>query len=123
LLAAGQDEAGLAALRDVATELSGLGASGDAERVVRLLRGQGVRVPRLWRHGRRGYGSELSPREVEVVRLLVTGRTTAQIAEELCRSPNTVSTQLHSAMRKLDVSSRAALAARAVEAGFVATPS
>jgi DNA-binding CsgD family transcriptional regulator/tetratricopeptide (TPR) repeat protein len=120
LLAAGQHEAGQAVLQDVFRELSALGASGDAERVVRLLRGQGVRVPRLWRHGRRGYGSELSPREREVVRLLVAGHTTQQIATELCRSPNTVSTQLHSAMRKLNVSSRAALAARAVEDGVLA---
>jgi DNA-binding CsgD family transcriptional regulator/tetratricopeptide (TPR) repeat protein len=119
LLAAGRPEAGLAVLRDVFTDLASLGAGGDAERVVRLLRSQGVHVPRLWRHGRRGYGSQLSPREVEVVRLLVAGHTTRQIARELCRSPNTVSTQLNSAMRKLNVSSRAALAVRAVETGLM----
>jgi DNA-binding CsgD family transcriptional regulator/tetratricopeptide (TPR) repeat protein len=120
LLAAGQSDAGVAVLRDVFRELSGLGASGDAERVVRLLRGQGVHVPRLWRHGRSGYGSQLSPREIEVVRLVVVGQTTREIAQELCRSPKTVGTQLQSAMRKLNVPSRAALAARAVEAGIAA---
>ncbi len=120
LLAAGQANAGLSMLQEVFRELSDLGASGDAERVVRLLRGQGVRVPRLWRHGRRGYGSQLSPRETEVVRLVISGRTTREIAEELCRSPNTVRMQLKSAMRKLNVPSRSALAARAVEAGLAA---
>ena len=120
LLAVGQADTGLAVLRDIFQDLSSLGAGGDAERVVRVLRSRGVHVPRLWRHGRRGYGSQLSPREIEVVQLLVAGCTTRQIARELCRSPNTVDMHLKSAMRKLNVPSRAALAARVVEVGLAA---
>lgn len=112
LIAAGQIEAGLAVLREVFRELADLGADGDAERVVRLLRGRGERVPRLWRHGRNGYGNQLSPREIEVVRLVVAGHTNQEIANQLCRSVSTVRTQLSSAMRKVGASSRAGLAAR-----------
>jgi DNA-binding CsgD family transcriptional regulator/tetratricopeptide (TPR) repeat protein len=119
LLAAGQPQAGLSVLGRVFRGLSELGASGDAERVVRLLRSHGVHVPRLWRHGRRGYGSELSPREAEVVRLVVAGHSTQEISRQLCRSANTVRTQVRSAMRKLNAPSRTALAARAIAVGLV----
>jgi DNA-binding CsgD family transcriptional regulator len=72
-----------------------------------------ARVTRdVWRGGRRGYGDELSPREREVVRLVLCGLTNRQIAEQLSRSPNTVAAQLKSAMRKRGVTSRTALAVR-----------
>lgn len=119
LLATGRVEAGLALLTEVGAGLDALGASGDAERVTRALRGHGLRVPRPWRRGRQGYGQHLSPRELEVVRLVTAGRTNRQIAEQLSRSPYTVATQLKSAMRKLGVSSRTALAVAAVEARVV----
>ncbi len=115
LLAAGRDDEGLAVLGDVFRGLSGLGAPGDAGRVMRTLNEHGVLVRRPWRGGSRGYGDQLSPRELEVVRLVVEGRTNREIAQALCRSANTVSMQLKSAMRKLGVSSRTALAVRAVE--------
>ena len=53
-----------------------------------------------------------------MVRLLLGGRTNRQIAEALFLSPKTVACHVNSAMRKLGVSSRAALAVRAVEVGF-----
>jgi DNA-binding CsgD family transcriptional regulator/tetratricopeptide (TPR) repeat protein len=119
LLAAGRQEAaGLALLAEAERELSGLGAAGDADRVARVLRARGLAVPRIWRGGPRGYGNELSPRELDVVRLVLTGRTNREIAEALCRSRPTVATQLTSAMRKLGVSSRAALAVSAITAGI-----
>jgi DNA-binding CsgD family transcriptional regulator len=118
LAAAGQVEAGLAELHGVFRELADLGADGDAERVVRVLRGHGVHVPRLWRHGRHGYGDQLSPRENEVVRLVADGHTNEEIARELCRSVSTVRTQLRSAMRKLGTSSRTALAAHVAVGGL-----
>ncbi|MEQ4301377.1 AAA family ATPase [Plantactinospora sp. B6F1] len=109
LLASGREADGLDLLRRVAEGLSTLGASGDANRVVRRLREHGVSIRP---NRRRGYGDQLSPRELDVVRLVVTGRTNREIGLELHRSPRTVSTQLYSAMRKLRVSSRTELAVR-----------
>ncbi|PWB30889.1 DNA-binding response regulator [Pseudomonas sp. SDI] len=51
----------------------------------------------------------LSPRELEVVRLLARGQTVSEIAAQLNRSTKTVSTQKVNAMRKLGVSNDAAL--------------
>jgi DNA-binding CsgD family transcriptional regulator len=116
LLADGQRDAGLAAAGEAFRELTGLGARPQADRVAALLREHGAGVPRVWRGGRRGYGQQLSPRETDVVRLLAAGQTRRQIAETLFRSPKTVDEQLRSAMRKLGVTSRTALAAIAVEA-------
>ena len=47
--------------------------------------------------------STLSPREVEVLRLVVSGSSVGDIARQLDRSVKTVSTQKVSAMRKLEV--------------------
>jgi DNA-binding NarL/FixJ family response regulator len=49
----------------------------------------------------------LSPQERRVFRLLITGRTYAEIAQELIVSLNTVKTQVSSIYRKLGVSRRA----------------
>jgi DNA-binding CsgD family transcriptional regulator/tetratricopeptide (TPR) repeat protein len=118
-IAAGDTEPGLALLSEVWQGLSDLGAAGDADRVARRLRRHGVEVRRPWRGGRRGYGSQPSPRELEVVRLVLAGKTNREIAELLSKSPRTVAGQLGSVMRKLGVSSRTELAVRVVEAGLV----
>ena len=117
LLAAGQRDAALALLCEARHELVTLGAQGDVDRVVSTLRQHGV-IRRGWRGGRPGYGDQLSPRELEVVRQVVAGRTSREIGQALCRSPKTVDTQLKSAMRKLGTSSRTALAVRAAELGI-----
>lgn len=114
-----QADTGLALLSEVFEGLSDLGAHGDADRVARDLRAYGVQVRRR-SLGRPGYGDELSPSELAVVRLLMTGRTNRQIAERLSLSPKTVGHQLDSARRKLRAPSRTALAVAAVEAGIVA---
>jgi len=119
LLADGSREPGLALLGEVLGGLDRLGAVGDAARVARGLRKLGVAVARPWRGGPRGYGDRLSPRELDVVRLVIAGRTNPQIAGALHRSRNTVATQLKSAMRKLDVSSRTALAMTAADTGIL----
>jgi DNA-binding NarL/FixJ family response regulator len=95
--------------------LDTLGASGDARRVAVTLREHGM----MGRRGRRGYGDELSPRELEVVRLLVAGSPVREIAETLFLSPKTVNCHLESARRKLNVPSRIALAVAAAETGIV----
>jgi DNA-binding CsgD family transcriptional regulator/tetratricopeptide (TPR) repeat protein len=118
-IAAGETGPGLALLSEVWRGLSELGADGDADRVARQLRRHGMEVRQPWRGGRRGYGSQPSPRELEVVRLVLAGKTNREIAELLSKSPRTVAGQLGSVMRKLGVSSRTELAVRAVEAGLL----
>lgn len=117
-LAAGEADNGLRMLTAVCEGFAGLGARGDAGRVARLLRanGVGVRAPRG--RGRPGYGDRLSPRELEVVGLVAGGRTNRQIADALVVSTQTVASHIHSAMRKLQVTSRTALAVSAVERGI-----
>ena len=79
---------------------------------------EGRRAARGPRHGgRRGYGERLSPREMEVVRLMLDGMTNRQIAEKLSKSPETVAAQLKSAMRKYGVTSRTALAVSLTQEG------
>ena len=82
----------------------GLGATRDAARCRHQLRGAGSGKPS--RRGRRGYGDELSPREVEVARLLAGGHTNREIAEILFLSPRTVEQHAARVLRKLGVSSR-----------------
>ena len=60
----------------------------------------------------------LSPREVEVLGLVVEGLTSAQIAKELFLSPRTVETHLTSIYQKLGVNSRAAATRFALEHGL-----
>ena len=117
LLACGHLPDGLALLEQVRAAYAALGAGGDALRVTAVLRTHGVAAgpPRT---GRRGYGNRLSPRELEVAGLVIGGRTNREIGEVLFLSPRTVARHLDSAMRKLGVSSRTALAVRLVELGL-----
>lgn len=59
----------------------------------------------------------LSRREREVLGLLAQGKTNKEIAEALCITPNTVKRHLKSIFAKLDVHTRAAAVAKAVEGG------
>ena len=119
LLAAGRAPEGQQLMARQYEDLFRLGARGDADRVARRLRDLGADVPRLWRGGRRGYGDSLSPRELEVVRLVVEGHTNREIGKILAKSPATVDQQLRAAMRKLKVTSRTVLAVVAVETGVL----
>lgn len=62
----------------------------------------------------------LTGREAAVLRLLVAGRTNAQIGAELYMSPKTASVHVTSILRKLGVSSRVQAAAVAERAGLLA---
>ena len=64
------------------------------------------------------YPAGLSPREVEVLRLVVEGLTNAQAAKELYLSPRTIETHLTSIYQKLGVSSRGAATRFALEHGL-----
>jgi predicted ATPase/DNA-binding CsgD family transcriptional regulator/transcriptional regulator with XRE-family HTH domain len=65
------------------------------------------------------YPAGLTPREVEVLRLVAQGLTNARVAAQLVISPCTVNTHLSNIYRKLDTSSRAVATRFAVEHGLV----
>jgi DNA-binding CsgD family transcriptional regulator len=69
------------------------------------------------RHG--GCAPGLTGREVEVLRLLATGRTNRAIAEELGISEKTVARHISNIFTKLDLSSRAAATAYAYEHALI----
>lgn len=89
------------------------GARRVREEAVRELRRLGSRVGR---GGRRAAGATgldaLSDREREVAELVATGATNREIGERLFLSEKTVETHLSQTFRKLQVRSRAAVAAR-----------
>lgn len=85
-----------------------LGALPDAARIERLLGGTTNRES----HG-------LSPRELEVLRLLAAGKSNRQIAATLVISEHTAARHVQNIFGKLRVSSRAAATAFAFEHGLV----
>jgi DNA-binding CsgD family transcriptional regulator/tetratricopeptide (TPR) repeat protein len=119
LIAADRVAEGLSVLADVLDEYSILGVRHRAGLVRETLQAHGHQDKSARRPGRPGYGDKLSPREREVVRLLMDGRTNQQIAATLVISRQTVVSHLQSAMRKLRVSSRTALAVKAAEMQLV----
>ena len=66
--------------------------------------------------------SQLTPRELEVLRMLVAGAGSSQIAQELEVSWNTVRTHAQSILTKLQVHSRLEAAAVAVRQSLVPAP-
>jgi DNA-binding CsgD family transcriptional regulator len=64
-------------------------------------------------------GPRLSPREAEVLRLVASGRSNPEIAEELSISPRTVTTHLTHVFAKLGVEGRAEAAVSAVRGGLI----
>ncbi|MDF2628758.1 MAG: helix-turn-helix transcriptional regulator [Symbiobacteriaceae bacterium] len=60
----------------------------------------------------------LTPREADVLKLLVAGRTNRQIGEELYITEETVKTHVVRILRKLDVTSRTQAAVRGRELGY-----
>ncbi|WP_211231804.1 ATP-binding protein [Amycolatopsis balhimycina] len=86
-------------LTEAAHVHSGLGAIADAMRCQHTLRALGVEESA--RRGRRGYGDELSPRELEVAELLSRSATNADIAETLFLSPRTVEKHVARILAKL----------------------
>jgi DNA-binding NarL/FixJ family response regulator len=63
--------------------------------------------------------TRLTPRELDVLRLVAQGLSNPRIAQRLVLSEHTVHRHLANILRKLGVSSRAAAAAWAVRAGLV----
>jgi DNA-binding CsgD family transcriptional regulator len=119
LLTIGEQEQALATLAGARRRLHELGARWDADRIARVLRQHGIDTPRTGQRGRRGYGDQLSPRELEVVELVARGMTNKQIGEQLFLAPKTVDRHLRSAKRKLGASTRVGAAMAAAEAGLL----
>ncbi len=65
-----------------------------------------------------GRDVNLSPREIDVLGLIVRGRSNEEISEELYITINTVKTLIRSVYRKIDVTTRAQAVAWGVEHGF-----
>jgi two-component system response regulator NreC len=67
-------------------------------------------------------GGELSPRELEVLRLVALGNTSQQIADQLLISVNTVETHRAHIMEKLGLRGRAQLVRYAIAKGLLDDP-
>ena len=68
-----------------------------------------------------GPPDDLSPREVDVLRLIALGHTNAEIGEQLYLSVRTVETHRSHIQQKLLLSSRAELVSYALERGLIST--
>jgi two-component system, NarL family, response regulator NreC len=68
-----------------------------------------------------GPPDDLSPREVDVLRLIALGHTNAEIGEQLYLSVRTVETHRAHIQQKLRLSSRAELVGYAIERGLIST--
>lgn len=67
----------------------------------------------------RSSDSGLSGREMEVLNCLAQGKTTAQIANELFISENTVKTHVRHILEKLEASNRAEAVSKATQMGWI----
>jgi DNA-binding NarL/FixJ family response regulator len=70
------------------------------------------------RRRQQGRDVNLSPRELDILGLIVQGRSNDEIAADLFVSINTVKSMIRSIYRKIDVTSRAQAVAWGVEHGF-----
>jgi DNA-binding NarL/FixJ family response regulator len=74
------------------------------------------------RPGRAGSVARLSERELDVVRLVVDGRSNDEIATRLGIGPKTVESHLRRLFERLDIASRTELATRALREGWLEVP-
>jgi DNA-binding CsgD family transcriptional regulator/tetratricopeptide (TPR) repeat protein len=96
-----------------------LEAAPAAAKLRRRLRQMGAQgVPRGPRQVTRSHPAGLTPRQVEVLELVVEGMTNADIAERLFVSPKTVDHHVSALLTKLGVSSRQEAAALARDRGL-----
>ena len=76
-------------------------------------------TPHAGRPSSNNGSSGLTARELDVLRLVATGLTDAQVADQLVVSPRTINSHLHSIYGKLGVSSRSAATRHAIERKLV----
>jgi DNA-binding NarL/FixJ family response regulator len=104
----------------VLAALGSLGAEPLARRVRLRLRELGVaRIPRGPAQATGGNPAGLTPRQVDVVRLLAEGLSNAEIAAQLVLSVRTVDTHVAAILNKLDARTRRAAAAAAKALGLL----
>ena len=116
LAAAGERELALERLGGAYRTARKLGARPLATEVAREVAALGGSVSR--RAAAAG-DTELTRRELEVVRLIAVGRTNRDVAQELFLSPRTVDMHVRNVLRKLDCRSRVEAAHRAHELGLL----
>jgi DNA-binding CsgD family transcriptional regulator len=104
--AIGDDDGAELAIGGALAVFEQLGATYEAKRTAALL-------------GGRAGTSGLTPREVEVLRLVAAGKSNREIADELTLSVKTVARHLENIFTKLGVSSRTAATALAYKRGIV----
>lgn len=100
-------------------QLVELGARPAATLVARRLRALGGAVPRGPRPSTRANPGELTVRELDVLRLVATGKRNADVAVELVLSPRTVDHHVSAILRKLQVRTRGEAAAAASGLGLL----
>jgi DNA-binding CsgD family transcriptional regulator len=122
LAAAGELEPALERLRDAYLTARKLGARPLTVAAANEVAALGASVAQ-WLGGRAAAESErggLTPRELEVLRLVAVGRTNREVAQELFLSPRTVDMHVRNMLRKLDCRSRVEAAHRGGELGLLA---
>ncbi len=94
--------------------------------ILQVVAGKSVLAPemteqvfRLVRSGQLGTANLLTEREIEVLRFLSRGLTTAQTGAKLFISENTVKTHIRHILEKLEVSNRAEAVAKATQLGII----
>jgi ATP/maltotriose-dependent transcriptional regulator MalT len=100
-----------------------LGARPLANRIAEQVTALGEKVERrLGRLAAAGVGrGGLSPRELEVTRLVASGLTSREVASRLSLSPRTVEMHVHRILGKLDCRTRVDITRRAAELGLLQT--
>jgi DNA-binding NarL/FixJ family response regulator len=117
LAAAGDTETAISELTEAARLYEACHLPGRRDGVYRQLRALGYNAVAPRRSTARATLPHLTARETEVARLIADGLTNKEIMQRLQLSRRTVETHISNIRAKLDVASRAALAAAVVRAG------
>ena len=112
LAALGRKDAAAEQARVAQEALQGMRALREAQRAAELM-------SEFDAAGSRGASTVLTPRELDVLKLIAQGLSNPEIAQRLVLSEHTVHRHLANILRKLDLSSRAAAAAWGVRTGLV----
>src|SRR5262249_27005996 len=112
LAALGRSEPAAEQARMAHEALAGMRAEREAERA-------GARISELDHPVSAESASVLTPRELDVLRLVAQGLSNTELAARLVLSEHTVHRHLATILRKLDLSSRAAAAAWGTRAGLI----